>query len=375
MKRFCLRENKERIKSSNRKAPFDGQEAQFFCDNNLVSGSYRDGLRVIHPHELTELDNEEYIILLSSKDLVDILCNQLLELKIEMEVQMIPDYVFRMRWNDEQGMPFSIPVDMTKPRLPYLEIQITSNCNLNCRGCIAMCNVKDSQEMTLEKFENNLLRLKELYWGIKYLKLFGGEPLLHKDINKFVNLARKYFPDSDLVVHSNGLLIEKMDDLFFDTVHNLDVELMFTQYPPTGKIKRKIENKLGMKDIRCLFTEPVYEFRRAININGRHDPEEVFRTCSKCINLINGTLSCGIGHVINDLEKEFDIQIYDNKFENCIDIYTTELDGWQINEFLSKAYKLCAYCSFMDYLHTDEKNYYPWTNMGNADIKDWIETD
>ncbi len=361
------------IKNNMIQTPYDRDEVVFFCDNNMISGSYIEGVEVIHPDELAAYDKNEFIILVNNNALVDVLCKQLYSLNVEIAVHMIPDYVFHMRWNPNSGLPFSISVNITKPRLPYLEVQITTECNLKCKGCIAMCNVNNAQTMKLELFEKNLRRLKELFWGIKYLKIFGGEPLLHEEINRFAKVARLYFPDSELVIHSNGLAIHKMDEDFFDMIHDCDIQLLFTQYPPTGKIKRRIENKLRMKDIRFLFTEPVYEFRRSINMKGSLDSDDVYRNCSKCINLINGTLSCGIGYVINDLEEFYNVKIYEDKFENSVDIHHTSLDGWQINNFLNRASNLCSYCSFMNYLHTDEKNFYQWSSSGKAEFSDWVE--
>lgn len=67
-------------------------------------------------------------------------------------------------------------------------IEITNICNLNCSFCSK--GNKKAKNMSLAEFTKVLEKIKD-YTDYIYLHV-KGEPLLHKDIIKMINLAEKY---------------------------------------------------------------------------------------------------------------------------------------------------------------------------------------
>jgi MoaA/NifB/PqqE/SkfB family radical SAM enzyme len=65
---------------------------------------------------------------------------------------------------------------------------VTYRCNAKC----SFCDIweKPSPYVTLENVEQNLIALKRL--GVKVIDFTGGEPLLHREIDQFFALAKKY---------------------------------------------------------------------------------------------------------------------------------------------------------------------------------------
>ena len=82
-------------------------------------------------------------------------------------------------------------------------IEITNNCNLNCSFCSKV--LKPRKNMTLEEFELILNKIKD-YTDYIYLHV-KGEPLIHKDIIEFINLADKYNLKVNLT--TNGTIFDK----------------------------------------------------------------------------------------------------------------------------------------------------------------------
>ncbi len=82
-------------------------------------------------------------------------------------------------------------------------IEITNNCNLNCSFCSKV--LKPRRNMTLEEFELILNKIKD-YTNYIYLHV-KGEPLIHKDIIKFINKANDYNLKVNLT--TNGTLFNK----------------------------------------------------------------------------------------------------------------------------------------------------------------------
>ncbi|MDR1050592.1 MAG: radical SAM protein [Deltaproteobacteria bacterium] len=84
--------------------------------------------------------------------------------------------------------------------LPVAEI--TSRCDLGCPVCLKTDG--DVYEMTPGEFRRALSRLREYEGEVMLLNLSGGEPTLHPEFGKFVNIARSAGV-AQLTVSTNGL--------------------------------------------------------------------------------------------------------------------------------------------------------------------------
>jgi len=84
----------------------------------------------------------------------------------------------------------------------YLEI--TNNCNLDCSFCIK--NNRQKKFMSIEEFKIILDKIKSktnyLYFHV------SGEPLLHPNINEFINLAKEN--SFNINITTNGYLIKRI---------------------------------------------------------------------------------------------------------------------------------------------------------------------
>ena len=82
-------------------------------------------------------------------------------------------------------------------------IEITNACNLNCNFCIK--NKRKIKNISKDEF---LLILKKIkpYTNYLYFHILG-EPLLHDNINEFIDIASKNFK---INITTNGYLIDKI---------------------------------------------------------------------------------------------------------------------------------------------------------------------
>ena len=85
-------------------------------------------------------------------------------------------------------------------------VEITNNCNLNCDFCIK--NSRKNKFMSKVELELILNKLKP-YTKYLYFHILG-EPLLHPNINEFINLAKLY--GYNVNITTNGYLIDKIKD-------------------------------------------------------------------------------------------------------------------------------------------------------------------
>lgn len=92
---------------------------------------------------------------------------------------------------------------MKKYKKVYLEI--TNRCNLSCDFCIR--NKRKIKDLTIEEFKFILAKLKPLTNYLYFHVL--GEPLIHEQINEFINYASQSF---NINITTNGYLIGKIKD-------------------------------------------------------------------------------------------------------------------------------------------------------------------
>ena len=82
--------------------------------------------------------------------------------------------------------------------LPRIEIHIAEHCNLNCKGCTHFSTIADAEFLPVTEFENEIKRISELTNKIGLINILGGEPLLNPDCTKYLKIARKYFPETEI---------------------------------------------------------------------------------------------------------------------------------------------------------------------------------
>ena len=81
-----------------------------------------------------------------------------------------------------------------------MRVYITEICNARCPNCFN-AESRSNKEMSLKDFEELCEYLKSN--SIDFLKIMGGEPTLHTDFVKIIEIAQKYF--DYIVIFSNGI--------------------------------------------------------------------------------------------------------------------------------------------------------------------------
>lgn len=99
-------------------------------------------------------------------------------------------------------------------------IEITNTCNLSCSFCGKDHRVKES--ITLERFEL-ILKTIDDYTDYIYLHV-KGEPLLHPQLQKILNVCEKYHKQVNIT--TNGTLLkEKENELAHPIVRQINISL------------------------------------------------------------------------------------------------------------------------------------------------------
>lgn len=113
-----------------------------------------------------------------------------------------------------------------------IEYHLVDSCNLKCAGCSHYSSLLDKLTyIRLEDIINDLTLLKDkVDDNLTMLRLLGGEPLLHPQICECLIGIRNMFQKTDIVVVTNGILIENMTEEFYNICSKTNIQIKITDY-------------------------------------------------------------------------------------------------------------------------------------------------
>ncbi len=109
----------------------------------------------------------------------------------------------------------------------YLRISITDKCNLRCRYCMPAEGVKLLSHDEILRNEE-FIKLIKIFgeMGVKKIRFTGGEPLVRKGFTGIIKGARKLFPEIELCLTTNGILLgDYIDELIGLKIKKLNISL------------------------------------------------------------------------------------------------------------------------------------------------------
>lgn len=254
----------------------------------------------------------------------------------------------------------------------YFEIHLVEHCNLNCRSCDNFSPLAKEAYIEIESFNLDLQRLSILAQDkIKKIRLLGGEPLLHPNICELLISARTHFPNTEILLTTNGILLNRMTEEFWLTCYEYGITIEITYYPINIK-KELIDIKANHYAVKVIpfagiNTQIKVTHRNPINSVGDQNAQYNYLHCyqrGNCISLKDGKIypcTCipNIVHFNNYYNKQ--IPVMQNDY---IDIY--KVQSWkEIDDFLYQIPNFCRYCDVKS--RTDGAT---WSTT-KYDIKEW----
>lgn len=102
--------------------------------------------------------------------------------------------------------------DSYNRRIDYLRISVTDKCNLKCIYCMPSEGLKFFQEKDVLT-DDEILRFVRIArkYGLRKVRITGGEPLMRKDIISLVSAIKKTGV-RDLSITTNGIMLSKIAD-------------------------------------------------------------------------------------------------------------------------------------------------------------------
>jgi len=253
--------------------------------------------------------------------------------------------------------------------LDYLEYHVVDHCNLNCKGCSHFCPLVTSDEYAdFTMFKKDMKRLSEIYSNILTINILGGEPLLNPDLTDFLNYSRFIFPKSKIFLTTNGILLDKQNNYFWNTCKNNNIAINLSYYPVKINIE-KISSQCKAYGLNLNISMFKKKFVKLINIKGDSDPDKSFKNCKRMVDcpiLKNGHIySCAYSYLYKYFNNYFDEKIITEDAFNGIDIYSNS--ATEIAQFLNNPVSICKYC-------ITKKPTFKW-GFSDRNINEWIGED
>ena len=232
-----------------------------------------------------------------------------------------------------------------------LEVHLTEHCNLNCKGCSHFSPLAEKEFMKVEVFEKDMARMAQLFdeYDIRIIRLLGGEPLLHPQVNEFIEISFNIFSNIHRVLVTNGLLLMNMPESFWKTCRETHTSIHLSRYPVPLDFDA-IERYVFAKGVKLVIypEKRAKKFRKEIyDLNGSQDESLSHWDCGLfgyCCQLNNGRFyPCSISAYFHHFNRFFNLGI-PLSAQNYIDIYNakSKKDFFQL---ITSPIPCCSYCN------------------------------
>lgn len=229
-------------------------------------------------------------------------------------------------------------------KIKALEYHLVDHCNLNCAGCTHFSPLSKPKFADIDKFEKNLFQFKQIFkeFNIQNINLLGGEPLLHPQITEFIKITRSYFPLSKINVKTNGILLNTMQDSFYESCKKYKINLCISNYLNIEISKRK-DILYTIEDKNKFFFNYISE---KLNNNSKcNSPINTYHYCCSQLNENGNFHFCGYSANIHFYNKFYNYSIPVIKDKDYINIYETDFKTSDILKTYYSKRPFCFHCT------------------------------
>lgn len=118
-------------------------------------------------------------------------------------------------------------VDKYGRKINYLRVSVTQKCNFRCKYCMPKTPFNWEPKENLLSFEELFLFVRvAIDEGIDKIRITGGEPLVRRDVDKFIAMINDYKKGLDLAMTTNAYFLkDKAYDLKKAGLKRLNISL------------------------------------------------------------------------------------------------------------------------------------------------------
>lgn len=309
-----------------------------FCDvDDIRNGDIIEGTRVISFKEMKNKSDDSDIVI-ADEYAYDRIAVKLWEAGIRK---------FNIYFNKNGGVRSVSGYDGKYGILNYLQFRVIDHCNLNCKSCGSVCN-RDTPHnfVRAEEFEKDVKQCHKYVPVIGRIHILGGEPFLHPELGKILEVARGYYAETPITVVTNGLLVERMTEALIDDFKMNNIAINISGYPPVMERIGAISKFLEEKGIACS-VRPVGKFNNFRRLDYVSDIKKAWDSCrvNSCTNYKSGILcGCSMIEAFEKMNRQFGTSYQMIEEEDYFDLYKTKQSIHDILSAFRKPKHICGYC-------------------------------
>lgn len=159
------------------------------------------------------------------------------------------------------------------------EVNVVYHCNLSCRGCSHLSPIVTNHFVEPLQVFNDLAIVAK-YYSSRYIRIIGGEPLLHPDIIQIIDAVYRSGISKRIQVVTNGHLLTKMGNSFWKKVDEVCISI-YRDKQINSEYIEEIESKARLHNVvlECLYFD---NFRESYSELGTKDTNLIQRIYSTC---------------------------------------------------------------------------------------------
>jgi MoaA/NifB/PqqE/SkfB family radical SAM enzyme len=251
------------------------------------------------------------------------------------------------------GLKLTEKKRLQKRKLLRFDISLTDHCNLNCKYCCTFSPITEQTFVDVQTLSLDLHNLSKITNGeVDDIVLGGGEPLLHPKLIEIMDVVRKYFTYGEIIIITNGVLLNKQPNEFWDACRKNRINIRITHYPiklDFESLKNKAENEAVSLEYwgASSNSAPIKSmWKRPFDLNGTQDLEHSWKYCSEannCIRIKDGKIyPCATIYSVRHFNKYFDTSMVVSKNDVLALDNVRNLN--EILTFISTPLPFCRYC-------------------------------
>lgn len=186
------------------------------------------------------------------------------------------------------------PIIGGKVRTRALEYHVTDHCNLRCDHCCSFSPILRKWSADPADFERDLRAVRRAV-APEFVKIVGGEPLLHPELERLLAIAKELDVAPRIQLTTNGVLLDRLTPRGWDSIDMLAVSL----YPEPALDRsrlRWIARQAAQRHIEVSWKVQDKFTCLDRNSAASHDvATRVFRECwirHRCNSIKNGRFYC-----------------------------------------------------------------------------------
>ncbi len=200
----------------------------------------------------------------------------------------------------------------------------------------------------------------------------GGEPLLHPNINKILDMTRSIFIHTNIILLTNGILLNNMSDEFWDCCAKNHIRILISKFPLNIDFSKVFLKAASMGVIIRFYGVQAGSYKdmykMALDINGSQNIKEMHKICwqnkGECNYFQDGKLyKCTTAGNISNFNNYFNTHL-EVTSKDYIDIYNIK-NNKQIKNYFENPMPFCKYCNIPAQVFN-----LPF-KTSNKEIKEW----